>query len=108
MRGHMAARTPSKKSATQPTKSKRAGVKKTAAKATNAAKATKTAKTPPKKSVNKPDVAALEQELEAARVRISELESRQNDVINRIEWILDTLRSALEDADKGSTRRKRV
>lgn len=38
----------------------------------------------------------LRRELEAARHRIVELEQRQDDVLNRLEWVLDTLKSAIQ------------
>lgn len=41
-------------------------------------------------------IADLQRELTAARTRIAELERRQDVVVNRIDWILDTLRTATE------------
>ena len=37
------------------------------------------------------EVARLKAELAAAHVRIAELEQRQTDVINRIDWVIDSL-----------------
>ena len=41
--------------------------------------------------------AALREELEHAKARIAELEALHEDVINRIDWVIDTLQTALED-----------
>mgnify|MGYP001814103212 CR=1 FL=1 len=41
--------------------------------------------------------AALREELEHAKARIAELEALHEDVINRIDWVIDSLQTALED-----------
>ena len=42
----------------------------------------------------------LRGELEAAQARIKELEGRQDYVLNRIDWALDSLHSLLEEDEK--------
>ena len=37
------------------------------------------------------DVTGLKAELAAARARIAELEQKQADIINRIDWVIDSL-----------------
>lgn len=39
----------------------------------------------------KDEIARLQAELAVARVRIAELEQKQADVINRIDWVIDSL-----------------
>jgi hypothetical protein len=41
--------------------------------------------------------AALREELEHAKARIAQLEALHEDVINRIDWVIDSLQTALED-----------
>ena len=41
--------------------------------------------------------AALREELEHAKARIAQLEALHEDVINRIDWVVDSLQTALED-----------
>ena len=42
------------------------------------------------------DVAGLKAELTAARARISELEQKQADIVNRIDWVIDSLHNLTE------------
>lgn len=48
------------------------------------------AKTPPAPCPSEENI-RLKAELAAARRRIAELETRQNEVINRIDWVIDSL-----------------
>jgi predicted nucleic acid-binding Zn-ribbon protein len=41
--------------------------------------------------------AALKAELEQARARIADLEALNRDVINRIDWVIDSLQTVVED-----------
>ena len=41
--------------------------------------------------------AALREELENAKARIAQLEALHEDVVNRIDWVIDSLQTALED-----------
>ena len=41
--------------------------------------------------------AALRGELEHAKARIAQLEALQVDVINRIDWVIDSLQTVLEE-----------
>ena len=50
-------------------------------------------------------IAQLETELEAANARIADLEARQTDVLNRIEWILEGLQGLLEAAERAPRRK---
>ncbi len=54
----------------------------------------------PSKSVESDRVATLEAELKAAKARIAELEAAQADVLNRIDWVLDTLKTSLEITER--------
>lgn len=42
---------------------------------------------------------ALREELAAAKARIVELEAAQTEAINRIDWVIDSLHTAMEDGD---------
>ncbi len=42
------------------------------------------------------EVAGLKAELAAARARIAELEQKQADTINRIDWVIDSLHNLTE------------
>ena len=42
------------------------------------------------------DVAGLKAELAAARARIAELEQKQADIVNRIDWVIDSLHNLTE------------
>ena len=42
------------------------------------------------------EVAGLKGELAAARARIAELEQKQADTINRIDWVIDSLHNLTE------------
>ncbi|MGF1651646.1 MAG: hypothetical protein ACFCUN_14480 [Hyphomicrobiaceae bacterium] len=48
----------------------------------------------------------LRRELEAAHMRIIELERQQTEVLNRIDWVLDTLKSVMAPPDSPSRRRR--
>ncbi|MEO1264719.1 MAG: hypothetical protein AAFV26_03325 [Pseudomonadota bacterium] len=49
-------------------------------------------------------VKALEAELAVAKARISDLEQRHADVLNRIEWVLDSLKTSLEAQPRRKSR----
>ncbi|MEM1306384.1 MAG: hypothetical protein AAGG99_02570, partial [Pseudomonadota bacterium] len=55
-----------------------------------------------------PDAAAiiddLRRELQAAHARIADLETRQSEVLNRINWVLDALKTATETTGRGRRR----
>jgi hypothetical protein len=42
------------------------------------------------------EVAGLKAELATARARIAELEQKQADIINRIDWVIDSLHNLTE------------
>jgi hypothetical protein len=42
------------------------------------------------------EVARLKAELEAARARIAELEAKHAEIINRIDWVIDSLHNLTE------------
>lgn len=57
---------------------------------------TKGTATPKSGSADTPEVAGLKGELAAARARIAELEQKQADTINRIDWVIDSLHNLTE------------
>lgn len=99
-----------KKAAAAPAKK---GAAKAAAKKTAAKKATpkrpgarKTARGGTKRAANNSQTetqmlaeqnAALKAELEQAKSRIAELEALNRDVINRIDWVIDSLQTVVDD-----------
>ncbi len=48
---------------------------------------------PTLRSADADEVARLKNELAAAHARIAELEERQAEIVNRIDWVIDSLQS---------------